>query len=422
MSKLISKFKTPARALAKRFPLLRKAMRKAMYAYRRTLYMMRGLGISVDAKTVIFETFNGKSYSDSPKAIYEYMKGDPRFDDYKFIWIFKEPEKYTPLLEDGRTSIVKYHTAQCEKALAGAKYWIFNYRALDHWIPKSEQVYVQCWHGTPLKKLGYDIEKSDNAMNSLEEIRDKYYRDAKRFKYLLSPCAFATEKFKTAWNLKALGKEDAIIEVGYPRNDFLVNHTKEDVARIKRKLRLDSIDKKIILYAPTWRDNQHRSGTGYTYRPEVDFEYLREQLGNEYIILFRAHYLVANSFDFSKYEGFVYDVSEIDDINELYVISDMLVTDYSSVFFDYAILERPIIFYMYDLEEYRDEIRGFYLGLEELPGRIAATEEKLVGEIRISRNENEKFCNKAKTCKFNAEFNNLNNGNVSNRVIKKIIT
>lgn len=388
-----------------------------MYAYRRILYMMRGIRISVDAKTVIFETFNGKSYSDSPKAIYEYMKEDPEFDDYKFIWIFKEPEKYKCLLEEDRTSIVKYNTSQCERALAKAKYWIFNYRALDHWIPKSEQVYVQCWHGTPLKKLGYDIEKSDNAMNSLEEIRDKYYRDAKRFKYLLSPCTFATEKFRTAWNLKALGKEDAIIEVGYPRNDFLVNHTEEDVARIKRKLSLDNLDKKIILYAPTWRDNQHRSGTGYTYKPEVDFEYLRKQLGDEYIILFRAHYLVANSFDFSRYEGFVYDVSEIDDINELYVVSDMLITDYSSVFFDYAILEKPIIFYMYDLEEYRDEIRGFYLELEELPGVIAIAEEQLVKEVRLCIGKTADYYLNNTYKDFNNKFNYLNDGNTSKRFI-----
>lgn len=416
MSKLISRLKVPARAVAKRFPLLRKAMRKIMYAYRRILYMIRGIGISVDAKTVIFETFNGKSYSDSPKAIYEYMKEDLGFDDYKFIWIFKEPEKYKSLVEDDRTSIVKYHTSQCEKALAGAKYWIFNYRALDHWIPKNEQIYVQCWHGTPLKRLGYDIEKSDNAMNSLEEIRDKYYRDAKRFKYLLSPCAFATEKFKTAWNLKALGKEDAIIEIGYPRNDFLVNHTGEDVARIKRKLKLDNIDKKIILYAPTWRDNQHRSGTGYTYKTEVDFGYLREQIGDEYIILFRAHYLVANSFDFSRYEGFVYDMSEIDDINELYVVSDMLITDYSSVFFDYTILEKPIIFYMYDLEEYRDAIRGFYLSLEELPGAIVRTGRELVKELLLKkRKENIEII---KT--FNNKFNTLNNGQASKNLIVEV--
>ena len=88
------------------------------------------------------------------------------------------------------------------------------------------------------------------------------------------------------------------------------------------------------------------------------------------MILFRAHYFIANSFDFEKYGDFIYDVSKIDDINELYIISDILITDYSSVFFDYANLKRPIIFYMYDLDHYEKELRGFYVDLEELPGDI----------------------------------------------------
>lgn len=92
-------------------------------------------------------------------------------------------------------------------------------------------------------------------------------------------------------------------------------------------------DKKIILYAPTWRDDQHQAGVGYTYKTEVKFDLLKEKLQEDYIILFRAHYLVANSFDFEKYQGFIYNVSEVDNINELYVVADLLITDYSSVFF-----------------------------------------------------------------------------------------
>ena len=231
-----------------------------------------------------------------------------------------------------------------------AKYWIFNYRVADHQYPKKNQIYVQCWHGTPLKKLGYDLENTDNAMNSKKEIRFKYKTDAKKINYFLSPSKFATERFISAWNLKEIKKEGCIIEEGYPRNDFLYNYTKQDLSKIKEKLNINNINKKVILYAPTWRDNQHQSGVGYTYKTEVDFEKLQKELGQDYIILFRAHYLVANEFNFEKYKGFIYDVSKIDDINELYIISDILITDYSSVFFDYANLKKPIIFYMYDFE------------------------------------------------------------------------
>ena len=415
--RFISAVKMPARKLAKHSPALRKLMRKIMYSYRRCIYISRGIGKTVNNNLIVFESFSGKSYSDTPKAVYEYMISSYEYQEYEFVWIFKEPDKYSFLKSLKNTKVVRYRSSECEKALNRAKYWIFNYRALDYWIPKKDQIYVQCWHGTPLKRLGYDIEKSDNAMNSLEEIRDKYRRDAIRFRYLLSPCSFASEVFTSAWNLKALGKESAILEIGYPRNDFLVNHTEDDVRRIKKRLGFENCSKRIILYAPTWRDNQHKASVGYTYETKVDFEKLRCALGEEYVILFRAHYLVANSFDFEKYGGFVYDVSDIDDINELYVLSDMLITDYSSVFFDYAILERPIIFYMYDLDEYRDDIRGFYLSLDELPGEVVETEKELIRAIKNSKEKEDKH----KLLKFNCLYNCLNDGKAANRILKKIM-
>ena len=118
---------------------------------------------------------------------------------------------------------------------------------------------------------------------------------------------------------------------------------------------IENDKRKIILYAPTYRSNQHQTGVGYVYKEEVDFERLQKEIGQDYIILFRPHYFIANVFDFEKYKGFVYNVSDIDDINELYIITDLLITDYSSVFFDFANLKRPMIFYMYDLAHYRDE-------------------------------------------------------------------
>ena len=207
-------------------------------------------------------------------------------------------------------------------------------------------------------------------------------------------------------------------EEGYPRNDFLYNYTNKDIKNIKEKLGIDTTNKKIILYAPTWRDNQHKSGIGYTYKTEIDFDLLQKELGQDFIILFRAHYFVSNSFDFEKYKGFVYNVSDIDDINELYAISDILITDYSSVFFDYANLKRPIIFYMYDLDEYKENIHDFYIDLKELPGNIIKTEEKLINEIKnicssFKYDENYK--------KFNDKYTYLDDGQSSKRVVERLI-
>ena len=243
-------------------------------------YQKRTAHIATDPKVVLFSTFDGRGYSDSPKAIYEYMCSDPRFADYTFVWAFREPKKFTYVLDHPNTYMVTVNTPAYEEACARAKYWFFNYRIADHIYPKDDQVYVQLWHGTPLKRLGYDISISDNAMNSKEEIRQKYKVDAEKFKYILAPSAFAAEKFISAWNLQAVGKADTVLEAGYPRNDFLINHTPEDEAQIKRELGLP-MDKKVILYAPTWRDNQHDAKLGYVYRTHMDFDALRREFGDQ---------------------------------------------------------------------------------------------------------------------------------------------
>ncbi len=414
-----SKIRAKTTDIIKKNVFLRKIIRKLLFIKRKLCYDFLKYTTKVDDKLIIFTAFNGKAYTCSPRAIYEQIIKDDKYKDYKFVWAFKNVEEHKYLENNKNTKVILYGKKEYEKYLAKAKYWITNYRIFDHIYPKKNQVYLQCWHGTPLKRLGYDLEVSENVMNSIKEIRYKYRTDAKRFKYILSPSKFATEKFTTAWNLKELNKENAVIEEGYPRNDSLFNFTDETVANIKHSLNIENIgNKKIILYAPTWRDNQHTSGVGYTYKTEVDFDYLKKELENDYIILFRAHYLVANSFDFEKYKGFVYDVSNYENINDLYIISDILITDYSSVFFDYANLKKPMIFYMYDLEQYRDNLRGFYIGLDVLPGKIVEKENDLVKEIK---NVTQNFVYDEKYKKFNDEFNYLDDGQAAKRVLEKII-
>ena len=411
---IVKTFKKTVFDIAKKNKAFRIAFRGSRdAAYRAKMTLDDPFG-RIDDRLVYFQTFSGRGYSDSPKAMYEYMLKAPEYKDYHFVWCFKEPEKYSFLLDNGRTQIVKFRTKADNKALRKAKYWITNYRMLNHQFPRKGQIYLQCWHGTPLKRLGYDIIESDNAMNSLAEIKEKYRTDAAKFSYILSPSPFTTDKFATAWNLKETGQEYKIIEEGYPRNDNLITATDEDRARLRKKLDVEG--KKVILYAPTWRDNQHTSGEGYTYKTEVDFDKLKRELEDEYVILFRAHYLVANSFDFARYGGFVRDVSSYGDINDLYIASDILVTDYSSVFFDFSNLERPIIFYMYDLEHYANEMRGFYLSLDELPGPIVRDEDALIREIRAADDwkADEKYL------AFVKRFNPHEDGNASKRVLARI--
>src|SRR5690606_7699314 len=157
---------------------------------------------------------------------------------------------------------------------------------------------------------------------------------------------------------------------------------KSEILKIKDELGLP-FNKKIILYAPTWRDNQYYAKGRYKFEIPMNLEVLKENLSHEYIIILRMHYLVAENLQLSKYQGFVYDFSNHEDIRDLYLISDVLITDYSSVFFDYAILNRPIIFYVFDIEEYRDKLRGFYFNLEkEAPGPLVKTTEQLINVIK----------------------------------------
>ena len=416
MKKKIKKILTE---LSKKSLILRKIIRKSLYCFRFIQYKIMGIGKKVDDRLIIFACYGGKSYVCSPKAIYEYMLSNEEYSDYKFVWAFKEIEQHKELENNKNTILVKIGSKKYKNYMLQAKYWVFNYKIAEYLYPRKNQVFLQCWHGTPLKRLGCDLLHYDNQLNTVKDMKKRYKIEAKKFSYFISPSKFASEKFISAWNLKEIGKDNIILEEGYPRNDFLSNYTQEDVQGVKKKLGLPETDKKILLYAPTYRSNQHQSGVGYVFKSDVDFDKLQKELGEEFIILYRPHYFIANQFDFAKYEGFIYDVSEVDDINDLYIVSDILITDYSSVFFDYANLKRPMIFHMYDLEHYRDESNGFYLDVEEeLPGKITRTDEDLIEEIkRISK----EFTYDDKYKRFNEKYNYLDDGKASSRVVKRII-
>lgn len=401
---------------SKNHPGFRRVYKRVLYQKRLLYYRFRSRGVVTDPKLVVFNSFNGKTYGCSPKAVYEYMITHEEFADWQFVWAFRNPRAHKYLEKNPNTKVIEQTARIYERWLARAGYWITNYRVPDHIWPRKDQVYVQCWHGTPLKRLGYDLETSENAIDSITDIRKKYDMDARKFKYILSPSQFASEKFTSAWNLKENGMEEKVMEVGYPRNDFLTNYTAADLHRIRENIGIPE-GKKVILYAPTWRDNQHEAGVGFTYDLNVDFARLQKELGDAYVILFRVHYLVADHFSFEKFEGFIYNVSSYDDINHLYLIADLLITDYSSVFFDYGILRKPMLFYMYDLDDYKDSIRGFYFGIDKLPGPIITEEEELPAAIRDCV---EHFAYDEKYRAFNELFSHKEDGQASARFVARV--
>lgn len=393
--------------------IIKNILRAIKLAGKRILYKIARATTKVDDRVVFFESFQGRNYSCSPKAIFEEMRDSGDYNDYEFIWSFRNVHKPGKILKklvgnskgDGpNISIVKYETFSYYKALAKAKYWVLNSNARKFLKPSEEQVYIQTWHGTPLKKIGLDVPDSDLD----------YAHESEKFSYMISPSKYCTEKYISAFGLE--GREDIVLETGYPRNDALFTFDQAKVNAVLRELDIPR-GKKLILYAPTFRDNKHSQVSGYENATGIDFEKLREQLGDEYLILFRAHYFVAKEMDFTKLKDFVIDVSDYEDVNDLYIISDMLVTDYSSVFFDYANLKRPIIFYMYDYEDYKANARDFYLDQNELPGPIAKTQDELVKAIE----DTILFIPDARYSMFNQKFNHLDGINKGLEVAKKII-
>ncbi|MDF9866673.1 CDP-glycerol glycerophosphotransferase [Bacilli bacterium PM5-3] len=370
-----------------------------------------------DDKTILFSSYMGKFYGCSPRQIYEYMISDPYFDDYTFIWSFKYPEQLSNsvLKTLERSKIVLYNSKEHIKAYYQAKYWVNNSRTPIHIKKRDDQFYIQTWHGIPYKKIGFDIKlDGDNGRYEKEQLNKLYLVDAKKYDFMPSNSDYYSKVMTSAFNLKAINKENIIVKTGLPRNDFLFNYSKKDIELVKSILNLNT-NKKIILYAPTWRDNEYVKEQGYISSYDVDFDYLQKHLSDKYIIIFRPHYFISNEFDYKKYEGFIYNGNLIQDINYLYIISDILITDYSSVFFDFSLLNRKISFFMYDYEFYKNTLRGFYLEDNQLPGNISRTEKELVNDILNEDKSSEKMLKK-----FAEEFNKIDDGNSSKRVVDEI--
>ncbi|MCZ2258655.1 CDP-glycerol glycerophosphotransferase family protein [Sporosarcina sp. G11-34] len=361
-------------------------------------------------KLMVFESFHGKQYSDSPRAIYEYMREN--YPNYKLLWSIDKRSK--PLFETHGIDYIQRFSLKWFFTKPRAHYWINNVR-LPKWMPKPRgTVYLQTWHGTPLKKLGLDIEEIHMPGTKTEQYRQNIISESENWSFLTSPNKYSSNIFE-----RAFGFNGEIIESGYPRNDILYTAEKSHVVGIKKKLEIPS-NKKVMLYAPTWRDDDFYEQGKYKFEFQFEIEKMKERFGSEFVLLTRMHYLIAESFNFEVYGDFVKDVSSYPDIAELYLISDLLITDYSSVFFDYANLNRPIIFYMYDLEDYRDRLRGFYFDIErDAPGPIVDSEEELFNAIEYASKNGH-----VSTEAFNSfyeRFCYLEDGNSTKRVVDRLI-
>ncbi|GGK01606.1 CDP-glycerol:poly(glycerophosphate) glycerophosphotransferase [Lentibacillus kapialis] len=381
---------------------------KLLQAYKLAFFLLGKL--PVKKNTIMFESFLGKQFSDSPRAIYEYLIEN--YPEYQMYW--SADRRHTKFFEDKNVNYVRRFSIRWLILMSRAEFWVSNSR-LPLWIPKPKHTtYLQTWHGTPLKRLAVDMDEVHMPGTNSVKYKRNFVKATSRWDYLVSPNAYSTEIFKRAFQFQG-----EMVESGYPRNDFLINDNNEQTIRsIKERIDLPT-DKKVILYAPTWRDNQFYGKGKYRFQLEMDLAKMQKHLGDDYIILLRMHYLVAEQLDVDDFQGFVFDVSFHEDIRELYLISDMLITDYSSVFFDYANLKRPMLFFVYDIEEYRDNLRGFYFDFEaKAPGPLVQTTDEILDVIQeIDQNG---FKPSETTQNFYKRFCYLEDGQASERVAKDV--
>ena len=354
------------------------------------------------ASAVLFESFGGRSIGDSPRAIDAVLSQER--PDLRRYWTVRD---HTVAVPEGATPVVMYSRAWYE-ALATSRYLVNNNNFPAFFRKGAQQRYIQTWHGTPLKRIGNDVPAANLSLN----YRKLMQREAESgWDLLLAQTPWAAGVLSAAFGYDGPGFSD-----GYPRNDSLfAADVDERRRRVRRYLGIER-HQFVVLYAPTWRDN-HKGADGRYLRPEfLDAADVRSALGADAVLLTRGHANHAGAAAAAK-GPHVRDVSGYPDINDLYLAADALVTDYSSVQFDFVNTGKPIVFLAPDIEAYRDSVRGFYFDFESTaPGPI----------VRTSREAAEALCHPAEITttfedsyrEFRQRFAAQDDGEASQRLVR----
>lgn len=367
---------------------------------------------------VLFDSYKGRQYSDNPRAVHEELVR--RGVDLELLWVVEDDQVELP----STARPVRMFSAEWYEAAARCKYIVSNMFLPTWYRPRDGQRFIQTWHGTPLKRLGYDVDVPGRDLAVLGGL-DRVSEAASTFSALVSPNPFSTPIFRRAFRY-----DGEIIESGYPRNDVLYSEQREQiVARVRERLGLPE-GKRTVLYAPTWREDQAVGSGRYRLDLRLDLDRARDALADDHVLLIRAHnYVTARipgdgggiSHGRSDRGGrFVFDVSDYPDIAELYLASDVLVTDYSSSMFDFANTRRPMLFFTYDLAAYRDKLRGFYFDLEaESPGPLVSESDELIEAIANAESVRADFRDRYDA--FVAKFCSWDDGKAAARVVDHML-
>lgn len=306
----------------------------------------------------------GKVYGDNIRPVYEALLEDIRFKDWNFVWAFRDPENFK-LPDSTRTTKCKIDTPQFLYNALKAKCWLTNVsvqRGLN--FKNKGTYYINTWHGVPLKHIGLDIKEGTSF---------KVLGGVEKFDLI---CTMGTYDAQIAES--AFGLDLCDIKVtGYPRNDIMFTEDMRIVRdRVKTYLDID-FSKKIVLYAPTFRDYNKDNFGSFYFELTLSADKFRKVLGDDYILIVRAH----GAIESSGVEGYI-DATSYPDVEDLLRISDYLITDYSGIMFDYSLLEKPVICFAYDLSKY-SENRGLYVNYKDfIPFPICVDEDELYRTIK----------------------------------------
>ena len=346
--------------------------------------------------SILFESFQGKVIGDNPYAIFqEVLSRNPSFE-----LLFTVSSK-TKAPEGAKG--VRHGSIAWLKSLASSKVLVNNTNFPGYFRKRPGQVYIQTWHGTPLKRLGRDIVDVVPTGSYLRMMD----REASYWDYLVSPSAYCSEIFPTTF-----GYQGTMLETGYPRNDILVNQaSKRDLVR--RSLGIAD-GQQVVLYAPTWRDSE-RTATG-NWKP-VNF--LPGFLGDNVTVLFRGHTNTHSAHSANVAQGTI-EVTGYRNVAELYLAADVLVTDYSSSMFDFSVTGKPMIFLAPDFDDYVAK-RGFYFNFEQIaPGPILRDSSFLRKALESIDSQKGEYAQRYLA--WQMKFNKLEDGFASKRVVDATLT
>ncbi len=350
---------------------------------------------------VLFESFLGKAYAGNPRYIYEELRIVR--PDLRCVWAYQGRTRIP-----GDPEVVARGSEEYWRLLAQAKYRVNNIR-FPAAGKKPETIYLQTWHGTPLKRLSYDI----TVQGPEVQARDALYDESRSWSLLLSENAYSSTVLARAFRY-----DGQVLEAGYPLTDALVD-TSDSLKRMRKRALGLPEEKRLVLYAPTWRDDKSTAAWQHQFDLNLDLSLLANALPADMLLLIKAHHLVSERLDQAELPGNVLDFSHIEDINDLCQVADVLVTDYSSVFFDFAVTGRPILFYCYDLDRYASHTRGLYLDVhEELPGPVVQTTDALLDCLRSLDRIQAKYA--PRYARFRERFCALNDGTAARRVVQHV--